>query len=68
MLHSFLIAERVLHARPSNLPWFDYPNNIWLVRIMKLLIAQFSPVTSPFLDPYSPQHPVLKHPEFVFYL
>jgi hypothetical protein len=36
---------------------------------MKLLIMQFSPNSSLFIPPwskYSPQHPVLKHPQSMF--
>jgi hypothetical protein len=37
---------------------------------MKLLIVQFSPVSCHFIplrSRYSPQHPVLKHPQSVFF-
>jgi hypothetical protein len=37
-------------SRPSHLPWFDCPNNIWWsVHVMKLLITQSSPVSHHFL-------------------
>jgi hypothetical protein len=54
---------------PSHPPWFDGPNNIWWsVEVMKLLILQYSPPSCLFLhlmSKYSPQHPVLKHPQLV---
>ena len=45
------------------------PNNIFLVQIIKLLIVQFSPLPCylvPLRSKYSPQHPVLKHPQPTF--
>jgi hypothetical protein len=53
--------------RPSYPPWLDHPSNIWRrVQVMKFLIMQSSPVSRHFLplrSIYSPQHPVLKHPQ-----
>jgi hypothetical protein len=43
---------------------------LWTVKIMKLLIMQFSPVSShviPRRFKHSPLHPVLKHPKFIFF-
>jgi hypothetical protein len=38
--------------RPSHLPWFDHPNNIWWsLEVMKLLIMQSSPVCRSILPP-----------------
>jgi hypothetical protein len=60
----------VLHALPISSPWLDHSNYIWRgVQVMKLLIMQFSP-TSRYLvslrSKYSPQHPVVKHPQCMF--
>jgi len=45
---------------PSQLPWFDHPNNIWWsVQVMKLLIIQSSPASLHFLplkSKYSYKH------------
>jgi hypothetical protein len=41
----------------------------WGIQIMKLLIMKFSRLSSylvPFRPKYSPQHPILKHPQFTF--
>jgi hypothetical protein len=46
----------------SNYTW-------WRVQIMKLLVMQFSLPSchsTPLWYKYSPQHPVLKHPWFMF--
>ena len=49
---------------------FDHPNNIWWgVRIIKLLIAYFSPLSCYvflLMHKYPPQHPILKHPQPTF--
>jgi hypothetical protein len=70
MPFSFLLC--VLHIPPSHPPWFDYPNNIlWSVQIMRLLIIQSSPASCHSLilgSKFSPQHPVLKHPQSMFFL
>jgi hypothetical protein len=54
---------------PPHSPWFDLPNNIWWwVQIMKLPTVQlslFSCYFIPLRSKYSPQHPVLKHPQSV---
>jgi hypothetical protein len=39
-------------------------------QVMKLLIMQFSPISRHFISlrsKYSPQHPVLKHPQSMFH-
>jgi hypothetical protein len=50
---------------------FDLSNNIWQrIRIMELLIAQFSPVSRHSIhlrSRYSPQRPVHNHLQFVFF-
>jgi len=47
---------------------FYHPNYIWSgVQIMKLLIMHFSSASCYFLPhktKYSPQHPILKHPQY----
>jgi hypothetical protein len=55
---------------PSHPPWLDNSNYTWrTVQVMKLPIMQFS-LTSyhfiPLRSKYSPQHPVLKHPQSMF--
>jgi hypothetical protein len=51
-------------------PKVDHSNYAWRrVQVMKLLIMQFSPTSYHFIplwSKYSPQHPVLKHPESIF--
>jgi hypothetical protein len=57
--------------RPPHSPWFDLPNNIWWwVQNMKLPIVQLSSVSRYFIplrSKYSPQHPVLKHPQSMLF-
>ena len=49
---------------------YDHAKNIkWGLHIIKLLIIQFFPLPSylvPFKPKYSPQHPILKHPQPTF--
>ena len=56
-----------LHVHPIRSSWFYHPNNIvWGVQIIKLLIMYFSPFPYYLVPPrpkYSPQHPILKHPQ-----
>jgi hypothetical protein len=56
---------------PSHTPWFDHPNNIWWsIQVMKILIMQSSPASCNFpllRSTYSPQQPVFKHPQFMFF-
>jgi len=56
--------------RPSHSSWFYHPHNIgWAVQIIQLFIMQFSPLTChlvPLRPKYSPQHPILKHPQPAF--
>ena len=65
-LYIHLIHTRYMPS-PSYSSLFDHPNNIWwAVQIIKLLIIQFSPFPSylvPLRHKYSPQHPILKHPQ-----
>jgi hypothetical protein len=54
---------------PLHSPWFDLPHTIWWwIQIMKLHTVQLSPVSHYFIPlryNYSPQHPVIKHPQNV---
>ena len=56
--------------RPSHSSWFYKPHNIgWVVQIIKLLIIQFPPLPCylvPLKPKYSPQNPILEHPQPVF--
>ena len=56
--------------RPSHPSRFDHLNNIgWGEEIVKLLIMYFSPLPCylvPHRPKYSPQHPILKHPQPMF--
>jgi len=50
--------------RPSHSSRFDHPNNIrWGLQIIKPLYIQFSRYFVPLRPKYSPQHPILKHPQ-----
>jgi hypothetical protein len=55
---------------PSHLPSFHHSNYTrQRVHAMKLLIIQFSPTSCHIISlwpKYSPQHPVLKHPQSMF--
>jgi hypothetical protein len=57
--------------RPCLPPSFDHPNNIWSsVQVMKLLVIQSSPASChflPFRYKHSPQHPVLKYPQYMLF-
>jgi len=52
-------------------PWLDHPNNIWWsIHIIKLLIMQSSSASYHFLplrSKYSPQHPVPRHLQSMFF-
>ena len=56
--------------RQSHSSRFDHRNDIWwAIQIIKLHIMQFSPLPCyivPLRPKYSPQHPVLKHPQATF--
>jgi len=56
--------------RSSHSSRFDYPNNIWWgILLSKLLIMHFSLLINhliPLKVKYSPQHPILKHPQPTF--
>jgi len=61
---------RISHV-PIHVPSCHHPHNIcWRVQIMKLLIIQFCPISCyslPLRSKYSPQLPVLKHSQSVFF-
>jgi len=55
----------------SHPPWFYHCNRSWrTVQVMKILVTRFSSRSyhSIFTSKYSPQHPVFKHPQFMFFL
>jgi hypothetical protein len=56
----------------SHPPLSDHPNYIWWsAQVMKFLIMQSSPASRHFLSlrsKYSLQHPVLRHPQYMFLL
>jgi hypothetical protein len=68
---NFLIYRmRATDPAHLTLPWFDYLNNIWWsVQVMKLLIMQSFSAFRHFLPLRSKhsQHPVLKHPQSIFF-
>jgi hypothetical protein len=51
----------------SHTPWLDHSNYTWWrVQVMNLLTMQFYATSRHFISlqsKYSPQHPVLKHPQ-----
>jgi hypothetical protein len=50
----------------SHPPWLEHSNYVRRrVQVVKLLIMQFSPTS--LRSKYSPQHPVLKHPQSMFF-
>jgi hypothetical protein len=67
---SHFLHVRYMH-RPSHAPCFHHLNNIWgRVETMTLLILQSSSVSchfAPLRSKYSPQHPVFKHLQSVFF-
>jgi len=56
--------------RLSHASWLYHPNNTgWALHIIKLLTMYFSPLSCylvPLSTKYSPQHPILKHPQSTF--
>ena len=62
--------QKCYMPRPSQPFRFDHPNNIgWGLQIIKFLIMLFSPFSCylvPLRPKYSPQRPILKHPEPTF--
>jgi hypothetical protein len=71
IIYAFLFYSHVCYMLCSSSPsWLDHSNYTWRrVQVTKLLIIQFSP-TSYYLIPlrskYSPQYPLLKHPQSMF--
>jgi hypothetical protein len=67
ILCAFIFANSCYMPCPSHPPGLDHS---WRrTQVMKLLIVQFSPTSRHFISlrsKYSPQHPVLKHPQSVF--
>jgi len=62
-----LLPHTCYMPHPFHSSRFDRPNTIWWrVNIIKLLIMKFSPLPCylvPLRPKYSPQHPILKHPQ-----
>jgi len=53
---------------PFHPPWAYHPNNTWCsIQVMKLFICSLLQSLTPslLLGPYSPQHPVIKHPQYM---
>jgi len=66
-VYIFTLPHTCYMPRPS--PRFDHPNNTGWVQIIKLLITLFSSFPCylvPLRPKYSPQHPILKHPQPTF--
>jgi len=69
-VHASSLHHTCYMPRRSHSSRFDHPNNIWWrVQIIKLLIMYFSPLPwylVPLRPKYSPQQPILKHPQPMF--
>ena len=65
LLHMFHVSYQ------SHSSWFDQSTSMWWeAQFLKRLIMQFSPVPSHFFrirPKYIPQHPILKHPQPIFF-
>jgi hypothetical protein len=68
------VLSRTCYMIPPSHPLrCHHPNNNWQIQIMRLLILQCSSYSRHFLplkskkSKYSPQHPVLKHPSYIFF-
>ena len=69
-LHASPLPQTRYMPRSAHSSQFYHPNNIgWGVQIFQLLIMQFPPPSCYLVPPmpiYSPQHPILKHPQPAF--
>ena len=69
-VYNFPLPHKCYMPRPSHSSRLDRPNNIWWgVQIIKILIIKFAPFPCylvPLRSKYSPQHPLLKHPQLTF--
>ena len=69
-VYAFPLPYTCYRPRPSHSSLFYHPKNIgWAVQFIKLLIAWFSPLPChlvPLRPQWSPQHPILKHPQAEF--
>jgi hypothetical protein len=67
-VHAILICPMRATRSPPQSPCFNYHINIWWrTQIMKLCTVQLSSASCSFVSlifKYSPQHPVLRHPQF----
>jgi hypothetical protein len=71
--HIFIACPCACYMTCSSDPlWLDHSDYVWRrVQVMKLLIMKLSPTfyySTLLRSKYSPQHPVLKHPQSVFLL
>jgi hypothetical protein len=72
---NFVCISQLSHAcympRSSRPPWFDDASNIsWSLQVTKFIIVKHSIASCHFLPlrhKYSPQHPVLKHPQSMLF-
>jgi len=67
VVYTYRLSHACYVPHPSHSPWFDHPNNILCVQVMKFFIVHSSPASCHFLplrSKYFPQHPLLKHPIF----
>jgi hypothetical protein len=69
ILYALLLSHSCYIPR-TYAPWLDHSTCTWQrVQVMKLLIIQIFPTSCHFISlrsVYSPQHPVLKHPQSMF--
>jgi hypothetical protein len=70
-IHVSLLSHACHMSRLPYSPLFDLLNTVsWWVQIMKLSFLQLSPLSRYFIplrSKYSPQRPVLKHPQFMIF-
>jgi hypothetical protein len=68
-LYAFLFHPNSCYmSHPAHYPYLDRSNYTSTLQLMKLLIMQFSPISCHFILlrlKYSPQRPVLRHPQFL---
>jgi hypothetical protein len=67
IIRSFHLCHSCYMPRPYHRPLFYYPNNTsWSLQVMKRLFMQYSLASRHFFPvrfKYSPQYPVLRHPQ-----
>jgi hypothetical protein len=71
ILYAFFCPHSCYMSYASHLPWLDHSNYTWRrAQVMKFLIMQYSLTSCHFIplrSNYSPQLPVLKYPQFMFF-